>query len=411
VAASPELGHSRALPVAALPRRLVPIFAISAGAAAANLYYAQPLLVDLRADFHAGPGAAGWVPTLAQVGYAMGMGLVVPLGDVLARRPLILRLTGLTTALLCVAPFSPSLGVLAALHLLIGLCTCVPQLLVPLAADLAPPEERGRVVGTIMSGLLVGILLSRTFAGFVGDAAGWRAVFWAGAALNAVVWVLLLTSLPAEAARPRVPYGALLRSCGTLVRTHPDLRLHAALGGLAFAAFSAFWVTLVLHLATLPGHYGARAAGLYGAIGVVGAVAAPLVGRLADSTGGRSINAVGCALILVSFVLLGLSGGSVVLIGLAVVLLDFGTQASHINNQARIFALDPAARSRINTVYMVTYFTGGALGSLVGTRAWVHAGWIGVCVTGAGLAAIALLLLGVRRLTDRPGAVRHTPVT
>jgi len=387
------------------------VFAISAGAAAANLYYAQPLLVDLQADFHARPGAAGWVPTLAQVGYALGMGLVVPLGDVLARRPLILRLTALTTVLLCVAPFSPSLGVLAALHLLIGLCTCVPQLLVPLAADLAPTAERGRVVGTIMSGLLVGILLSRTFAGFVGDAAGWRAVFWAGAAMNAVVWLLLLTSLPAEAARPPVPYGALLRSCLTLVRAHPDLRLHAALGGLAFAAFSTFWVTLVLHLATLPGDYGARAAGLYGAIGVVGAVAAPLVGRLADSTGGRSINAVGCALILVSFVLLGVGGGSLVLIGLAVVLLDFGTQASHINNQARIFALDPAARSRINTVYMVTYFTGGALGSLMGTRAWVHAGWTGVCATGAGLAAIALLLLGVRRLADRPGAVRHTPVT
>ena len=394
-----------------LPRRLVPVFAISAGAAAANLYYAQPLLVDLRADFHAGPGVAGWVPTLAQVGYALGMGLVVPLGDVLARRPLILRLTVLTTLLLSVAPFSPSLGVLAALHLLIGLCTCVPQLLVPLAADLAPPEARGRVVGTIMSGLLVGILLSRTFAGFIGEAAGWRAVFWAGAAMNAVVWLLLRASLPTEPPRPGVPYGALLRSCLTLVRTHPDLRLHAALGGLAFAAFSSFWVTLVLHLATLPGGYGARAAGLYGAIGVVGAVAAPLVGRLADATGGRSINAVGCALIVVSFVLLGVGGSSLVLIGLAVVLLDFGTQASHINNQARIFALDPAARSRINTVYMVTYFTGGALGSLAGTRAWVHAGWTGVCATGAGLGAVALLLLGLRRLSDRPGAVRHTPVT
>jgi predicted MFS family arabinose efflux permease len=391
--------------VPGLPRRLVPVFAISAGAAAANLYYAQPLLVDLRADFHAGPGVAGWVPTLAQVGYALGMGLVVPLGDVLARRPLILRLTVLTTLLLSVAPFSPSLGVLAALHLLIGLCTCVPQLLVPLAADLAPPEARGRVVGTIMSGLLVGILLSRTFAGFIGEAAGWRAVFWAGAAMNAVVWLLLRASLPTEPPRPGVPYGALLRSCLTLVRTHPDLRLHAALGGLAFAAFSSFWVTLVLHLATLPGGYGARAAGLYGAIGVVGAVAAPLVGRLADATGGRSINAV------VSFVLLGVGGSSLVLIGLAVVLLDFGTQASHINNQARIFALDPAARSRINTVYMVTYFTGGALGSLAGTRAWVHAGWTGVCATGAGLGAVALLLLGLRRLADRPGAVRHTPVT
>ena len=393
----------------ALPRRLVPVFAISAGTAAANLYYTQPLLVDLRSDFHAGPGAAGWVPTLAQVGYALGMALVVPLGDVLARRPLILRLTGLTTLLLCAAPFSPSLGVLAALHLLIGLCTCVPQLLVPLAADLAPAEQRGRVVGTVMSGLLVGILLSRTFAGYVGDAAGWKAVFWAGAAINAVVWLLLRLSLPFEAPRPHVPYGELLRSCFGLLRRFPDLRLHSALGGLAFAAFCAFWVTLVLQLSTLG--YGARTAGLYGAIGVIGALGAPLVGRLADASTGRGINVAGCALIVASFGLLWVGRGSLLIIGLAVVLLDFGTQASHINNQARIFALDPAARSRLNTVYMVTYFTGGALGSLAGTRAWVHAGWSGVCATGACLSALALLLLGVRRLAERPAAVRHTPVT
>jgi predicted MFS family arabinose efflux permease len=395
--------------VPALPRRLVPVFAISAGTAAANLYYTQPLLVDLRADFHAGPGAAGWVPTLAQVGYALGMALVVPLGDVLARRPLILRLTALTTLLLCVAPFSASLAVLAALHLLIGLCTCVPQLLVPLAADLAPPEQRGHVVGTVMSGLLVGILLSRTFAGSVGEAAGWKAVFWAGAGINAVVWLLLRATLPVEAPRPHLPYGELLRSCVGLLRRYPDLRLHSALGGLAFAAFCAFWVTLVLQLSTLG--YGARTAGLYGAVGVVGALTAPLVGRFADATGGRRINVVGCVLILLSFGLLSLGRGSLLLIGLAVVLLDFGTQASHINNQARIFALDPAARSRLNTVYMVTYFTGGALGSLAGTRAWVHAGWTGVCATGAVLSAVALLLLGVRHLADRPAAVRHTPVT
>jgi predicted MFS family arabinose efflux permease len=397
--------------VSTLPRRLVPVLAISAGASAANLYYTQPLLVDLQRDFHAAPGAAGWAPTLAQVGYALGMALVVPLGDVLARRPLILRLTAVTSVLLCAAALSPSLAVLAGLHLLIGLCTCVPQLLVPLAADLAPAERRGRIIGTVMSGLLVGILLSRTFAGFVGEAAGWRAVFWAGAAMNAVVWLLLLTSLPVEAERPHLRYGALLRSCLTLVRRHPDLRLHAALGGLAFAAFCTFWVTLVLHLSTLPGGYGARTAGLYGIIGVVGAVTVPLVGRVADTSGGRSINVLGCALLLASFGLLWVGQSSLLVIGLAVLVLDFGTQASHINNQTRIFALDLAARSRLNTVYMVTYFTGGALGSLAGTWAWVHGGWAWVCATGAGLSAFALLLLAARRLTERAITPRHTSVT
>jgi len=404
-------GAFHGIAVPALPRRLVPIFAIAAGAAAANLYYTQPLLVDLQADFHAGPGETGWVPTLAQVGYALGMLLVVPLGDVLARRPLILRLVALTAVLLAAAPFSPSLAVLAGLHLAIGVCTCVPQLLVPLAADLAPPEERGRVVGTVMSGLLVGILLSRTFSGVVGESAGWHVVFWAGAAMTAVIWLLLRVSLPVEPPRTSVPYGQLLRSCLDLVRQHPDLRLHSALGGLAFAAFTVFWVTLVFHLATLPGDHGARTAGLYGVIGVVGAVTAPMVGRVADAHGGRVINAVGCACILLSFGLLWIGGSSLLLIGLAVVVLDFGTQASHINNQTRIFALDLAARSRLNTVYMVTYFTGGALGSLAGTWAWVHGGWTWVCATGAGLSAFALLLLAARRLTERAITPRHTSVT
>jgi len=397
--------------VPALPRRLVPVLAIASGATAANLYYAQPLLADLRQEFQVGPGLVGWVPTLAQVGYALGMALVVPLGDVLRRRQLILRMTVLTGVLLCAAALAPTLAVLALLHLFLGLCTCVPQLLVPLAADLAPPAQQGRVVGTVMSGLLVGILLSRTLSGTLGDAFGWRPVFWTAAAMTGVVWLLLRVTLPVEAPKPHLPYLELLRSCSSLVFRFPDLRLHAALGALGFGAFSAFWVTLVLHLSTLPGHYGARAAGLFGLVGVVGVVVAPLAGRVVDARGGRLVNAVGCAAILAGYAVLFVGGESLLLIGLAVVLLDFGTQASHINNQARIFALDPQARSRLNTVYMVTYFTGGALGSLAGTRAWVHAGWNGVCATGALLAALALLLLGARRLAERPAAVRHTRVT
>ena len=395
----------------ALPRRFVPVLAVAAGATAANLYYTQPLLADLRQEFHAGPGLVGWVPTLAQVGYALGMALVVPLGDVLRRRRLILRMTVLTGALLCTAALAPSLAVLAVAHLFLGICTCVPQLLVPFAADLAPPESQGRVVGTVMSGLLIGILLSRTLSGTLGDAFGWRPVFWAAAGLTAVVWLLLRVTLPTEPPKPHVPYPALLRSCFSLVLRAPDLRLHAALGALGFGAFSAFWVTLVLHLSTLPGHYGARAAGLYGLVGVVGAVVAPLAGRVVDARGGRLVNAVGCTAILAGYAVLFAGGESLVLIGLGVVLLDFGTQASHINNQARIFALDPGARSRLNTVYMVSYFSGGAFGSFAGTTAWVHAGWAGVCATGSCLAGLALLLLGARRLADRAAAMRHTSVT
>jgi predicted MFS family arabinose efflux permease len=247
----------------------------------------------------------------------------------------------------------------------------------------------------VMSGLLIGILLSRTAAGFLGVQFGWRAMFWIAAGVMGGLAGVLRLALPRQPPREVLPYGALLRSLVDLVREEPVLRLHSLLGALSFAAFSAFWTTLALHLRALPQHHGARVAGLFGLVGVVGAGAAPLVGRYTDRGGDRRINAFALGVLLIAFLVLGMAGDRLVGIALGVILLDLGAQANHISNQTRVCALRPDARNRLNTVYMVTFFVGGALGAWAGSTAWSHAGWSGVCAVGAGLSLLALLRLGL----------------
>ncbi|WP_095983321.1 MFS transporter [Melittangium boletus] len=369
--------------------------AISAGLAVANLYYHQPLLGDIGRTFQASDRAVGLVPTASQVGYALGLLLIVPLGDSLERRRIIVLMCGLVSLALLGMALAPSLPWLVAASALVGVTTVVPQLLVPFAAHLAPAEQRGRVVGLVMSGLLIGILLSRTVGGLLGVRFGWRAMFWIAAGLMVGLAVLLRLALPRQPASAHVPYGALLRSLGVLVREEPVLRLHSWLGALSFASFSSFWATLVLHLQALPQHYGARTAGMFGVVGVVGAIAAPLVGRYTDKGGDRRINAFSMGLMAASFVVFGVAGQGLWGIAAGVLLLDLGAQANHISNQTRIYALRPEARNRLNTVYMVTCFVGGALGAWLGSIAWGHAGWTGVCAVGLGLPLLGLLVLGL----------------
>lgn len=373
---------------------LVWLMAGASGMAAANLYYNQPLLGDIGRELGAMGSALGWVPTMTQVGYAAGMLLIVPLGDSLERRRVIVTMTVLVSLALMGAALAPSLAWMVAASFAVGITTVVPQLLVPFAAHLAPATERGRVVGTVMSGLLIGILLSRTAAGFIGTHLGWRAMFWIGAGLMLVMAGVLRLALPSQEAVAAMPYGALLRSIGGLVREEPVLRLHSLLGALTFGSFGAFWATLALYLQSLPEHYGPQTAGLFGVVGVAGAAAAPLVGRYADVRGDRKINALAIGVLLASFVVLALLGQWLWGIALGVILLDLGAQSNHISNQTRVYALRPEARSRLNTVYMVTYFVGGAAGAWLGTTAWVRFGWMGVCLVGGGFALVALGVLG-----------------
>ncbi|XSF06223.1 MFS transporter [Myxococcus faecalis] len=382
-------------PHATLSPGLVWLMAAASGATAANLYYNQPLLGDIGRDLGASGGMLGLVPTLTQVGYAAGMLLIVPLGDSLERRRVIVTMSALVSLALVGAALAPTLPWLVIASFLVGATTVVPQLLVPFAAHLAPAAQRGRVVGTVMSGLLIGILLSRTAAGFVGTHLGWRAMFWLAAGFMLLLAVVLRFTLPSQPPVAAMPYPELMRSLVHLARTEPVLRIHAVLGALTFGAFSVFWSTLALYLESLPEHYGPQVAGLFGVIGVVGALIAPVVGRYADSHGGRRINMFAIGVLLLSFVVMWPLGRWLWGIALGVVLLDLGAQGNHISNQTRVYALRPEARSRLNTLYMVTYFAGGAAGSWLGTTAWTHAGWTGVCAAGAALCVTGLAILAL----------------
>ncbi|MFY0521873.1 MFS transporter [Archangium gephyra] len=369
--------------------------AAAAGLSVANLYYHQPLLGDIGRTFQASDRALGLIPTVSQVGYALGLLLIVPLGDSLERRRIIVIMSALVSLALVGVAVAPDLPWMVAASGLVGVTTVVPQLLVPFAANLAPAASRGRVVGTVMSGLLIGILLSRTASGFLGVRFGWRAMFWIAAALMLVLTGVLRLTLPKQPVSATLPYPALLRSLGGLVREEPVLRLHSLLGALTFGGFSAFWATLALHLQAMPQHYGPQVAGLFGVVGVAGAVAAPLAGRYADVRGDRRINALAIGILLLSFGVLGVGGQWLWGLALGVILLDLGAQANHISNQTRVYALRPEARNRLNTVYMVTYFAGGATGAWLGSLAWSLWGWSGVCAVGAAMALMGLVALGL----------------
>jgi len=371
-------------------RGLLLLLATIAGVAVANIYYNQPLLDNLRHSF---PDSASWVgvvPAVTQLGYAAGMLLLAPLGDRFDRRALILLQTAGLCVALVVAAAAPALPVLVAASLAIGVLATIAQQAVPFAAELAPPSERGHAVGTVMSGLLLGILLARTAAGLVAQYFGWRAVFAASVVALLALAVVIVLRLPKSKPTSTLPYGKLLLSMWHLVVEHRALREASLTGAAMFAAFSIFWSVLALLLAGPPFHLGPQAAGLFGIVGAAGALAAPLAGKFADRRGPRTIITLSIVLVAISFVIFGVSATSITGLVIGVIVLDVGVQAAQISNQSRIYALKPDARSRVNTVYMVAYFIGGALGSGVGAAVWPVFGWVGVSVAGllfAGLAA------------------------
>lgn len=294
---------------------------------------------------------------------------------------------------LAIAAGARDFALFAFASLLVGAATITPQIIVPLAAGLAPPAERGTVVGQIMSGLLVGILGGRVVAGVVGHWLGWRMVFVLAAVAMLALAIVVPRWLPRTPIVSSATYGALLRSLGTIARTEPVVRDAALLGALAFASFSVFWTTLVFRLQLAPLHYGSAVAGSFGLLGIAGALSAPIAGRLADRVTPRRTVGVVMLVNAVGWVVAWVAGSTIAGLAITVVLLDAGTQAAHISNQARIYALPAHAHSRYNAVYMVTYFVGGALGSALGAWAFSVAGWSGVCVVGAGFIAVALAVL------------------
>ncbi|MCR5887190.1 MFS transporter [Hymenobacter sp. J193] len=364
---------------------------VTCGLVVANIYYNQPLLAEIARDFRLSESQASLVATITQVGYTLGLLFVVPLGDKRERKSLILALLLCAAVWMAGAAFAPTFLLLAGASLLIGLFSAVPQLLIPMAASLASEEERGRVVGRIMSGLLIGVLLSRTISGYVGAHFGWRTMFWVGAAVMVLITAVLARMLPRN--QPHFPgsYGSLLRSLGTLIRDLPVLRRSALVGLCLFAGFSAFWTTLVFFLESPAYRYGSEVAGLFGLIGASGAFAASFAGKSADRKGPDYALNLGVLLFMSAYVVLAFGGQYLLVLVLGVLVLDVGQQMAHISNQARIFSLLPEARSRLNTVYMTACFIGASLGSLLGGQAWALFHWWGVCGLGLSFVVAAYL--------------------
>ncbi len=374
-----------------ISKTLVWIMSIACGVAVANLYYIQPLLASMAHDFNVSASQIGSIATLGQIGYTIGLLLIVPLGDKFNQRSLIVFMMVAATISLVIIGFAPTMPLLGIASLLVGLTTAVVQLIIPYAASLAPDGERGHVVGSVMTGLLIGILAARTVSGFVGANLGWRDMYWIAAGLMVVQAVLLRALLPNDTAKKgEMSYLSLLRSLWNLLETEAVLRETSMFGALTFASFSAFWVTLSFLLETPPYHFGSEVAGLFGLVGISGALAASFVGKVADRRDPRFANGIAIGITLLSFLVMWLTGQWLLGLIIGVILLDLGTQGNQVTNQARVYSLNPLARSRLNTVYMVSYFVGGSLGSLLGTAGWSIAKWNGVCIVACLLMTIAL---------------------
>lgn len=373
-----------------LRRSTVWIMALTGGLVVANNYYNQPLLVEFAHTFGVTEKEVGPVAALTQFGYAFGMLLFLPLSDMFERKRMIRLLILTAICALVATALAPSIHFLILAGFMVGFTCVVPQLVTPFAAQLADPKERGSVVGIVMGGLLTGILLSRTIAGFVGAHLGWQAMYWIAAGMMVVLYFVLGRTLPQGPPTFHGSYLSLLHSLGELIRTQPVLRETSLVAALQFAAFSAFWTTLVFHLHAFPQQYGSDVAGMFGVIGVLGAMIAPYAGKLSDRTSPRLTVMVSSIAFVLSFILFGWIGYGLIGLALGVVLLDMGMQSGHVSNMTRNFALKKEALGRLNTVYNVTRFLGGGIGSVVGNLAWVRWQWPGVCAMGVVLCLLAI---------------------
>jgi predicted MFS family arabinose efflux permease len=371
---------------------VIRVIAAACALSVANLYLNQPLLADMARTFGVAERTVGAVPMMSQIGYAIGLLLLVPLGDIIQRRGLIVTLLGVVALSLIAVATSRNFAWLVIANFAVGVSTVIPQVLLPFAAQLSRPERRGRAVGTVMMGLLLGILLSRTASGLIADRYGWRAVYWTAAGMMVVLAFVLRPLLPGHEVHEDLTYGRLLRSVVEQMKLYPALRQAMLNGALLFAGFSAFWATLVFRLETPPLHYGTRVAGLFGLVGAAGAMIAPVVGRWADRASPRVLTTMASSTLLASFAVFWLTGSTLWGLAAGVILLDLAMQAAQVTNMTRIYRVSATAHSRVNSAYMVTYFVGGAAGSICGAIAWSVAEWPGVCAFGIAVSLIALVV-------------------
>lgn len=380
-----------------LSKTLVLIMAAAGGIVVANLYYAQPLLSEIARTFKVSEGSIGIVAMLTQLGYATGMFFILPLGDIKERRNLIVLMLYLASGALLLMSVSGNITLLLFAAFTVGFTSVVPQLIVPLSAQLAPPRDRGKIIGTVMSGLLIGILLSRTFSGIIGQAFGWRVVYIIGTVLMLLLATMLKVTLPITPPTSDIKYTKLLKSLWGILRTETVLKEASINGAMMFATFSAFWTSLIFLMESPVYKLGAEAAGLFGLVGVGGALTAPLIGRIADKKSPRYTVGIAIIISTLSYICFWTLGFKIWGLIIGVILLDLGTQSGLISNQARTQALSAEKRNRINTIFMVSYFMGGSLGSILGAYFWAHFGWSGVCAVGLLFQMVAIVAHVVRR--------------
>jgi predicted MFS family arabinose efflux permease len=374
-----------------LTNKLRYIMAAGCAIIVANIYYCQPLLGELSRTFHASNKTAALINIAAQSGYLLGLFFIVPLGDMIRRSKLIVRMHWFAAVALLGSALAPSIAWMGVASLMVGIASTACQIFIPFAAQLAADDKRGRVVGTMMGGLLTGILLSRTLSGFVAQHLGWRAVYFIASGLMVVMAILLTFVLPHETPSFKGTYRGLMRSLWHLLRSQPIIRQSSLIGASLFAAVSAFWATLAFFLEAPPYRYSLSVIGLFGVIGAGGALASPLVGRISDRKNPLIPIRIGIMLMILGYGLLFGADHSILVVIGGVVLLDVGIQSAHIPNLARNYSLLPEARTRLNTIYMTSYFIGGTLGSTVGSLAWNAGGWTGVCISGLSMIAIAAI--------------------
>ncbi|ALZ95381.1 MFS transporter [Leclercia adecarboxylata] len=371
---------------------LILLMSVATGLAVASNYYAQPLLETIARNFSLSASSAGFIVTAAQLGYAVGLLFLVPLGDMFERRAMIVSMTLLAAGGMLITASSQSLAMMIFGTALTGLFSVVAQILVPLAATLASPEKRGKVVGTIMSGLLMGILLARTVAGLLAGIGGWRTVYWVASVLMVVMALALWRGLPKVKSETHLNYPQLLGSVFSLFTHDKLLRTRALLGCFTFANFSILWTSMAFLLAAPPFNYSEGMIGLFGLAGAAGALGARPAGGLADKGKSHITTTASLVLLLLSWAAIWYGHVSVLALIVGILVLDLTVQGVHITNQTVIYRVKPEARNRLTAGYMTSYFIGGAAGSLISASAWQHAGWAGVCAVGAVMAILNLLV-------------------
>ncbi|AFS79128.1 major facilitator transporter protein [Gottschalkia acidurici 9a] len=374
-----------------LSNSLILLMVITCGVSVANIYYNQPILGDLARYFNVSTKSIGLVSTFTQIGYGLGMLFIVPLGDIKERKSLIINMLFISTISLVLFGISMNFYWLLVSSFLVGFSSIITQLIVPFAASLANPNESGAVIGKVLSGALVGILLARTISGFVGSRFGFRIIFFSAALLMLLLSFTLKKLLPSSLPTSSDKYINIMGSLFSIFKNNSIVRSSSIIGAMMFASFSVFWTTLIFHLESPSYNLGAKEAGLFSLVGITGVLFTPLTGKLSDKKSPRFTVGLSIFVVILSYFVLLLFGENIFGLILGVILLDLGISSGQVSNQAMIHSLNSEAKNRFNTIFMFLYFSGGSIGSFLGTFSWNKFGWAGVCIAGLLLLFVALI--------------------